>query len=108
MDINVHPLLTHFPLIVKIEEEGDRQFNVLAALFMVTFRGALPNGTVALHETGLFNVRPIAQGVLESSKELPDLLTPYLRGTLVHAVMHSVFGERVRDDIRVPARGHAC
>ena len=36
------------------------------------------------------------------------LLTPYLRGTLVHAVMHAVFGERVRDDIGVPARGDAC
>jgi hypothetical protein len=60
MDIHVHPRLTHLPLIVKIEEEDDRQFNVLAALFMVTFRGALPNGAVALHQTGLFNVRPVA------------------------------------------------
>ena len=77
MDINVHPLLTHLPLIVKIEEEDDRQFKVLAALFMVTFRGALPKGMVALHQTGLLNVCPVAKHVLKFSKELPDLFTPY-------------------------------
>src|ERR1700730_1004042 len=105
--VDIDPPLTHFPLIVKIEEEDDGYSNILAALFVMALRGTLPNGAVALHQAGLFNVRPVAPTVLEVRKEPPDRLTPDQRGALVHAVMHAGFGERVRDDIGVPAGGHA-
>jgi hypothetical protein len=50
MDINVHPRLTHFPLIVKIKEEDDRQFYCEGLQIAVTAVTIVTNAPLASND----------------------------------------------------------